>query len=44
MANDVSGNPRIDYSVATHISADRANSIPPPRVAPSIKAIVGQEI
>ena len=44
MAREVSGNPRTAYSVATLISAERANSIPPPNVGPSIKAIVGQLI
>ena len=44
IASEVSGNPMMDCSVATHISEESANSIPPPNVAPSIKAIVGQLI
>ena len=44
IAREVSGNPIIAYSVDTQISEERASSIPPPRVAPSTRAIVGQDI
>jgi len=41
IASDVSGKPRVEVEVATLKSQAKANSRPPPKANPSMRAIVG---